>query len=121
MAEITAQDDRIDSRDVIDRFNELSYADDNDFIDADEKAELQSLAKLMLIGMDFNEWDSGMVLVNEGHFTEYAKEFRQECNHELFESMPDWVKDNLDWDEIAEDMLSDFTVIEWEGKIFYTM
>lgn len=121
MAEITAQDDRIDSRDVINRFEELSYAADNDFIDDDEKAELQSLAKLMLIGMDFEDWDHGIVLVNEDDFTEFAKEFKQECEHELFDSMPDWVKNNLDWDTIAGDMQSDFTVVEWEGKTFYTM
>ncbi len=121
MAEITAHDDRIDSRDVINRFEELSYAADNDFIDEDEKVELKSLAKLMLIGMDFDEWDYGMVLVHETDFVEFVKEFRQECDHELFDAMPDIYKANLDWSGIAEDMRSDFTVITWEGETFYTL
>lgn len=121
MFEISATDDMIDSRNVNERFDELSYADDHDFIDDDEKAELKALAGLMLIGIDMEEWDSGVVLVHSTYFVDYVKSLKEETEPEVFDAMPDWVKANLDWDGIAEDMRSDFTVIEWQGETFYTM
>lgn len=121
MAEITKYDDLIDSRNVESRFHELSYASDNDFIDEDEKAELKSLAELILAGTDLDDWDHGVTLVHSTYFVEYVRDFKQDVDHEVFDAMPDWVKANLDWEGIAEDMRSDFTIIEWEGETFYTL
>lgn len=120
MTEISSTDDLIDSRNVVTRFEELSYASDNDFIDDDEKLELKSLARLIMKGIDLEDWDHGAILVHSGYFTEYIKDYMQEAEAEALNVMANIFKANLDWEGIADDMRHDFTIIEWEGETFYT-
>ncbi len=58
------------------------------------------------------DWNSGVVLISEDHFTEYAKDLCEEV-----ENVPDYIV--IDWEETAENLKIDYTTIEFEGFSFY--
>lgn len=75
-SEISNTQDVIDSRDVIERYNELK-ATFNDLYD-DEKEELEMLTKLMEEGDEFADWEFGMILVRDDYFEDYAQSYCEE-------------------------------------------
>lgn len=111
---------RIDSREVIARIEELEWLVTEDQISRDEVAELDSLTRLAAKGEEYVEdWEYGAIIINEEHFTDYIKEFVEEIDYETFTNMPNYVKEAIDWEKVAETLMDDYTEIDYEGITFY--
>lgn len=112
MIEITNDDDTIDSRDIASRIQELET-----FIDSeDEKKELIVL-KAMEAEFDTEEWEMGVTLVRESHFTEYVTEWCDDTGI-LPNDFPMYIEDNIDRDGIASDARQDCLEVEFDGVTY---
>lgn len=60
---------------------------------------------------------SGVLLIPENKFDEYARELVEEL-YDL-NSIPDFILDNVNWDGVASDIKSDYTECEWNGVTYY--
>lgn len=115
----------IDSRDIIERLNELEAFDSDDHepptITNEEKEELSVLKafaeEVEGYCVDFIHGES---LIAEDYFVQYTKELVADC-YELPKDMESgvWPYNNLkmDWEGAAEDLKVDYTETEltWDG------
>jgi hypothetical protein len=122
-------DDVIDSRDVIDRIEELEGerdswladpdADDSDWaaVNVDDAEELATLKALASEGEDYAaDWTHGETLIRDSYFVEYAQELAEDIgaiNHEA-----SWPNTCIDWDQAARELRMDYTAVEF-GDVTY--
>jgi hypothetical protein len=126
----------IDTRDLIERRNELKqaildnfkdifehYADDTDDFDDilwDEEEiqswkeywsdELQEIEDIDDLENEINngEFDYGTTLIPEDDFVDYCEEFVEDCGY-FGSDFPQWIKNNIDWEGIADGMKQDYS------------
>lgn len=125
---IDNREDIIDSRDVIDRIDELS--DERDaFLDDDESnlpewdntpeaEELKTLLALQDECEGYSDWKYGVTLIREDYFTEYAEDLVKDLG-ELPKDLPSYIENNIDWDGVAEDLKYDYTSVDFDGVEYY--
>jgi len=111
------------ARDMQDRLIELqgmreAYLD-NPYsevdLDDDEQAELAAL--LEIDDLEYLATDNA-VLIPESEFEDYARSYATELwGNELEAS---WPFNCIDWKQAANDLSSEFTVIEYAGESYYT-
>lgn len=114
--EITNNDDIIDSRDVIERIEELEAleADEETAIHEDEVEELARLRALAEQGEQYaDDWKYGAVLVRSTYFVDYAKQYADDVISDMRENS--WPFNHIDWDEAADDLKIDYTEIDFDG------
>ena len=127
-------DDILDSRDIIDRLDELQdeiealeenieegdYQYESDEIeDQEELADLEDERKIL---QDFADeckdycpdWDYGASLINENYFEDYARDFVEDCYG--LGDMPDFVE--IDWSQTADNIRIDYTEIQFEDETY---
>lgn len=135
MANFDGTDAFFDSRDVIERIEELTTefldatgGDPADDMSADdwafglgEEGGLEITALIALrdeaecaipdfeYGETFHTWDS---------LVEYAKEIVMETGY-LPAETPSWITDNIDWEGVADDIKVDYTEFEFRGTTYY--
>jgi antirestriction protein len=108
---ISNSDDVIDSRDVIERIEELQETDD-----ADEIAERGTLERLADEASGYAaDWTHGEVLIRETYFTEYCKEMLEDCG-DLPENLPHYIE--IDWEATASNLRVDYTEVEFDGVAY---
>lgn len=117
--EISNSDDVIDSRDVIERIEELS---DEDYgpLEDEEFHELEHLKALREEGEGFPDWEYGATLVNDSYWEDYAKEWFDEVyGHELNVAghLAPYV--TIDYDQFATDLQADYTDVDFDGVTFW--
>jgi len=84
-------------------------------LDDDERAELAAL--LEIDDLEYLATD-GAVLIAESEFEDYARSYATELwGNELEAS---WPFNCIDWKQAANDLSSEFTVIEYAGESYYT-
>lgn len=127
--EISNSDDVIDSRDVIERIEELqgerdSYegpdgepsagewaAENSD--DADELAALEALQEE---AEDYcPDWRYGATLIRESYFTEYCKELLKDIG-DLPKDIPNYIV--IDWEATADNIRVDYTEVDFDGETY---
>lgn len=139
---IDGRTDIIDSRDVIDRIEELEAyfgeeiteketeldPDDADLIeklgidfsDADDLRELLQLVALANEASNYTpDWNYGEVLINDDYFTEYAQELAEDLGLYPAENSSSWPLYCIDWDRAAEDLKMDYSQVEFDGHTFW--
>ena len=100
--------DLIDSREVIERIEELEDL-------APRSKELKALIELQ-DQCDYGDWEHGATLINDNYFTEHAK---QEA-HELYGTDYDeWPYRCIDWDEAAEELQQDYMCVTFIDQDFW--
>lgn len=127
-------DDVLDSRDVIDRIDELSdeitylteALDDEDYTDEanrrEDRLQLEENEEELKILQDFanecedysSDWKHGAQLINENYFIDYARDFVEECYSG--DTMPSWVE--VDWEATADNMRIDYAEIQFEDEVY---
>lgn len=134
MFPIDSWDDRIDSRDVLTRIDELtkereSYMEDH--ADGwwpgeypDEAKELRSLVKLVSElrqeAMSGDTPEDGIFLVRESDFEDYAEELWEETTDSSDRELATkWPYTHIDWEAAANDLRQDYTSIEFDGVTYY--
>lgn len=123
MSEITNYDDVIDSRDIIERIDELreqisELKNEKQNVD-DLEEELSTLEALAEEGESLSDWEYGVTLIRDSYFKEYAQEFAEDCGYIQRDRAMQWPYNCIDWDEAADELLMDYTELDFNGATYY--
>ena len=107
MENITAYDNVINSRDIIERIEELQA-------DCDELTELLALTAQC---SDIDDWDDGVDLIRDTHFEAYARDLAEECG--LIPAATKWPLTCIDWKQAASELQMDYTSVTFAGTDYW--
>lgn len=131
---ISNRDDVLDSRDIINRIEELTAERDACSMireDGTEESDPQgwadqypeAAAELAALDAFRDEaeqysadWDYGATLIRDSYFTDYAKELLTDCG-DLPKDLPWYVV--IDWDATAEHIKSDYAEASFNGVTYW--
>lgn len=113
-------DDVMDSRDIIERYDELAGLETRT---DDELAEMTALEALRKQGEDCADWDYGETLIRDDYFEEYTRELVADCYPEVSKVIEasSWPMMclKMDWDSAARVLKMDYTSIEFCGVTYW--
>ena len=119
---ITNSEAVIDSRDIIERIEELEAEfflnfPQNSFIgwaeyDTKELDTLRALAA----ECDSEEWSYGIQLIRYSYWVEYVEELLYDCG-ELPRTIPDYIV--IDWEATANAIAYDYSIVDFDGVDYY--
>lgn len=132
--EISNTQDIIDSREIIERIEELQelieeydeelkeiededgevYEEDEDLFD--EREELRILLEVQEQGECSPDWNYGEILIHKNYFVEYVKEMLHDIG-EFPRDIPWYIE--IDWDSTAQNIKMDYTTIDFDGEPYY--
>lgn len=129
-------DDIIDSRDVIERIDELEselFGDLDDIeeeterevrraeIEAenhDEAEELEALKKLQEEAEGYAaDWHRGEALIRDSYFKKYAQDFAEDIG--AMNNAATWPANCIDWDKAASELQMDYTAVDFDGVTYW--
>ena len=113
--EITNYDDIIDSRDVIERINDLELVIES--LDDHEKKELETLKGLTKECEGYSDWEYGAVLIRNSYFTEYAEQLAEDIG--AIETGGNWPTYCIDWEWAARELKMDYTCVDFDGVDYW--
>ena len=114
--QISNSEDLIDSRDIIERIEDLQI--DIDSLDSDEKEELDTLIELQSQCEDYSpDWQYGESLIRNSYFKEYAQELAEDIG--AIPSDLNWPACHIDWDEAADHLKMDYTSVDFDGVEYW--
>lgn len=64
-----------------------------------------------------DNFDDGVYLIDEDDFEEYCEDYLEGCGY-FGNDFPQWIKNNIDWSGIAEDMKQDYSGVEFRGTTY---
>jgi hypothetical protein len=115
---ISKYDDVIDSRDVIERIEELKDGRDAGSLDKDEKAELAALLDLQAQCEGYVEdWEYGAQLIRDSYFKCYAMEIADDTG--AIDDNATWPQTCIDWDQAARELQMDYTAVDFDGVAYW--
>jgi Antirestriction protein (ArdA) len=119
-------EDIIDSREVIERIKELRDLLPETVLDVmpgtnDELATIQNelsiFEKLAEQGESYAaDWDHGVALIRDSYFTDYAREFLEDCG-DIPRNIPHYIA--IDWEATARNIQVDYTPIDFDGVTYW--
>lgn len=122
---ITNQDDVIDSREIIERVEELEsclqdHKEDpsGGHISADDVAELRVLQKLAEEASSSPDWNYGETLIRRSYFVDYIAELIDECYElpkELTSGQWPYRHITIDYKAAAEEAEQDYMSVDFDG------
>ena len=113
---ISNTDDVIDSRDVIERIEELEA--ELPVLSDVERTELASLRELAREGEDFlPDWQYGAALIRDSYFTEYAQDLAEDIG--AIPADASWPVYCIDWERAARELRYDYTAIDFDGVTYW--
>jgi len=120
------KEDLLDSRDLADRMEELEALDDKNRLSPSESDELEVLEKLQhdLENEGVSGWTDGIMLIEMGYFhSTYAEELIGEIygdiEGEMLKKGFPYNLFNMDWDDVAEVLSSDYQVVRIGTQDYY--
>lgn len=141
--EISNDQNILDSRDVIERLDELQSKFDaieeakanlnaaepgnteeaqaeldaaSEDFDEDERAEYHALKALADEAEGYaDDWRHGATLIRETYFTDYCKELCRDIG-DLPKDVPRYIE--IDWDATANNLRVDYTEVEFNGETY---
>ena len=123
----TNTDDIIDSRDIIERIEEL----ENDLPTnagevmpgtSDEIQEIRDeLAILKALAEECEGyapvWAYGEALIRDSYFQDYAQELAEECCE--MSNADQWPYTCIDWEQVAEELQMDYACVDFDGVDYW--
>ena len=118
---ITNSETVIDSRDIIERIEELEAEqtewNENKLVgwaefDTEELDTLRALAT----ECDSEEWSYGVPLIRYSYWVEYVEELLYDCG-ELPRTIPDYIV--IDWEATANAIAYDYAIVDFDGVDYY--
>lgn len=132
---ISNMDDVIDSRDVIERIEELTTERDAleaecaepgegaplqelEAWDEDNSDELRALLALQEEAEGYcPDWTYGAQLIRDSYFEDYAQELAEDCGD--FDNAARWPYNCIDWERAARELQSDYTAVDFDGVTYW--
>lgn len=112
--------DVIDSRDIIERLEELSDAEE---LTEDESEELEQLKALAEEAKGYSsDWKYGETLIKDEYFTEYIEELIDECYSlpkELTSGDWPWRHITVDYEAAAEEAKQDYACVTFGSDEYW--
>lgn len=111
--------DIIDTRDLLEREEELQTEIDDEVLDNDGQAELIQLTALLAQVRDYAEDspEDGVCLIRDSYFETYAQEL-----HDDTRDAPDmviqWPYTHISWPDAAHELQTDYTSVDY-GDVEY--
>lgn len=116
-------DTTFDSRDLIERFDELENDNTNDdgdivFDDPDEAEEHRVLKGIIEEAEGYSgDFHFGVTFIRDDFFEEYAQEYAEDIG-----AIPEdigWPANRIDWEAAANDLQMDYTSVEIQGDTYW--
>lgn len=131
MTDISPNQDLIDIRDVIERYEELEQTKQDSQGEEggasqwleEEETELKLLESLLeaLKGRGGDEQWKGdwypITLIREDYFEDYAKSLAEDIG--AIDANAAWPNNCIDWEQAAYELEQDYTTVEYDGVTFY--
>lgn len=111
---ISNMDDVIDSRDIIERIEELTSQCEDDYLDYDEYTELCALSDLAEECKGYADWQYGETLIRYDYFEDYQDELIEDC-YALPEDLPSWMTITYDYNALK----MDYSIVDFNGVDYY--
>ena len=116
--EVNNAQDIIDSRDIIERIEELKSFEGSVELDDIEKEELEVLKALNEAGQEnCVDWDYGEALIRDDYFKNYAQSLAEDCG--LIDDDIIWPTNCIDWDQAVSELQMDYTTINYDGVEYW--
>ena len=117
--EYTYRDPRLDSRDLLERLEELEADADDAGLDPGESDELTMLLALRdeTEGYAGDSWRDGVFFVADWDFENYAQELAEDIG--ALPKDAGWPTYCIDWDAAARDLRMDYTSCEIDGNTYW--
>ena len=114
--EITKYDDLIDSRDLMERIEEME--DNMEILDDEEKEQLATLKEFAKEFEDYAvDFQYGEIAIRDSYFRDYAMELAEDSG--AIDSNSVWPNTCIDWTEAANELQMDYTAIEFDGITYW--
>lgn len=113
--EITNAEDIIDSRDIIERINELSEDDSRTAEETEELAALQTLAEEA--SGYAPDWEYGETLIRDSYFEDYARQLAEDIG--AVKDDATWPNNCIDWARATRELQSDYTAVDFAGVTYW--
>lgn len=129
--------DIIDSRDVIQRIQELKdewseateevspdwyVLSEDDWavgLGWDGAREIVALLELAEEGQELADWEYGETLVRDSYFTEYAEQLAEDIGAIDLSASLNWPLQYIDWERAAEALQMDYVQITFDGVTYW--
>ena len=112
-------EDVIDSRDIIERYDELAAIEE---LTEDELNEKTALEKLRAKGEASPDWDYGETLIRESYFEDYIEQLIDDCYPEVSKALysGEWPMRHLklDIEDAASEAKVDYFEVEFNGSTY---
>jgi hypothetical protein len=127
---ITNDQDIIDSREIIERINYLTYIREEWETPEEEREgepeefteelaeELRILQEVAEEGESSPDWKYGETLISDIYFEDYAKQLAEDIT-DYRESEAQWPYNHIDWYEAAQELQNDYTSIDFDGETYW--
>lgn len=117
-------EDVMDSRDIIERINELEALDADTGLNEDGKEELKQLKALADVGEDYcSDWAYGETLIRDEYFEEHTRELIEECYPEVSKALESssWPMRclTMDYEQAALELQQDYTSVDFAGSTYW--
>lgn len=121
----TNSDDTIDSRDVIERIEELQFERDNHPESPEtwaeeykeDAAELAALEALQAEVEGYGDWRHGMTLIRDDYFQTYAEQLANDTG--AINRDARWPMNCIDWEQAAKELKSGYSCAEFAGVTYW--
>ena len=111
MSDFSSPPELFDSRDVIERIEELESVPTIDR-EPDDQEELDALYALLDDAEGIHDWHHGATFIRDDYFSDYVEELLN-----IPGDLPSWVV--IDWDETADNMQADYTDFGFMGTTYW--
>jgi len=125
---VSNTDDVIDSRDVIERIEELQGERDSFEVDGEENPEawaeqnpddaeeLRVLEALAEECEGYSDWEHGETLIRESYWEDYVQELLEDIG-DIPRNIPGYLV--IDWEATARNIAYDYTIVNFGGVDYY--
>lgn len=133
MANLDGTDDVFDSRDVVERLEEIetwieelkseigdnSHPDDyvSEREDLDDLAQEREALESLRDEFDTRDFEDGITLISEADFENYARELAEDIG--AYDPDAGWPNGYIDWERAARDLRIDYTAVEFHGVTYW--
>lgn len=113
--------DILDIRDIIARFEQLEEDEQRDEEEETEFRQLESLLDDCRGCGGDEQWRGDwypVTLIHGRYFVKYAQELAEDCGMVADDAR--WPNNHIDWEAAADELLQDYTIIDYDGETYYT-